>query len=84
MAAGNGYHRPAAGVKLRHDEGLDVTIDPPEIIEVEDTVVACNGGGGALGHPRVFLNLETDGAIDCPYCDRRFVLKAGAKQAGGH
>ncbi len=61
-----------------------MTIDPPEIIEVEDTVVACNGGGGALGHPRVFLNLETGGAIDCPYCDRRFVLKAGAAKSGGH
>ena len=84
MAAGNGYHRPAAGVKSRRDEGPDVTIDPPEIIEVEDTVVACNGGGGALGHPRVFLNLETDGFVDCPYCDRRFVLKAGAAKAGGH
>ena len=61
-----------------------MTIDPPEIIEVEDTVVACNGGGGALGHPRVFLNLETDGFVDCPYCDRRFVLKASAAKAGGH
>ena len=61
-----------------------MTIDPPETVEVEDTVVACNGGGGALGHPRVFLNLESDGAIDCPYCDRRFVLKAGAAKAGGH
>ena len=89
MVAGNGYHRPAAGVKRRggatgDHEGRCVTIDPPEIIEVEDTVVACNGGGGALGHPRVFLNLESDGAIDCPYCDRRFVLKAGAAKAGGH
>ena len=61
-----------------------MTIDPPEIIEVEDTVVACNGGGGVLGHPRVFLNLETDGFVDCPYCDRRFVLEAGAAKAGGH
>ena len=62
-----------------------MTIDPPEIIEVGDTVVSCNGGGGALGHPRVFLNLETDGAIDCPYCDRRFVLKANAAgTSGGH
>ena len=61
-----------------------MTIDPPETVEVEETVVACNGGGGALGHPRVFLNLESDGAIDCPYCDRRFVLKAGAEKAGGH
>ena len=61
-----------------------MTIDPPEIIEVEDTVVSCNGGGGALGHPRVFLNLESNGAIDCPYCDRRFVLKEGAAGTGGH
>ena len=61
-----------------------MTIDPPEIIEVDDTVVACNGGGGALGHPRVFLNLETDGFVDCPYCDRRFVLREGAASAGGH
>ena len=80
---------PAAGVKSRrgaasNDEGRPVTIDPPEIIEVEDAVVACNGGGGALGHPRVYLNLETNGAIDCPYCDRRFVLKEGAATAGGH
>ena len=61
-----------------------MTIDPPEIIEVDDTVVSCNGGGGALGHPRVFLNLESDGSIDCPYCDRRFVLKEGAAGTGGH
>ncbi len=60
-----------------------MTIDPPEIIEVAETVVACNGGGGALGHPRVFLNLETNGAVDCPYCDRRFVLKAEAVESGG-
>ena len=61
-----------------------MTIDPPEIIEVEDTVVACNGGGGALGHPRVYLNLETNGAVDCPYCDRRFVLKKAAAGSTGH
>ncbi len=61
-----------------------MTIDPPEIIEVDDTVVACNGGGGALGHPRVYLNLETDGFVDCPYCDRRFVLRKGAAGTGGH
>ena len=61
-----------------------MTIDPPEIIEVEETVVSCNGGGGALGHPRVFLNLESDGFIDCPYCDRRFVLKGGAAASAGH
>ncbi len=55
-------------------------IDPPEVIKVTDTTVACNGGG-ALGHPRVFLNLEGEGAVDCPYCDRRFVL--AREGAGG-
>lgn len=56
--------------------------DPPEIVEVDTTTVSCEGSGGALGHPRVYLNLETAGEIDCPYCDRRFVLKKGAKTPG--
>ena len=54
--------------------------DPPEVVEADDEIVACDGGG-ALGHPRVWLNLEGKGAIDCPYCDRRFVLRAGAAKA---
>lgn len=58
-------------------------LEPPEIIEVDSEVVACDGGG-ALGHPRVFLNMEGRGQIDCPYCDRRFVLKPGAVGQGGH
>ena len=49
--------------------------EPSEIIDVETPKVACDGGKGALGHPRVFLNMEGKGQIDCPYCGRRFVLK---------
>jgi uncharacterized Zn-finger protein len=56
---------------------------PTEIIEVENTVVACDGGNGDLGHPRVYLNVGKEGQIECPYCSRRYVLKAGAG-AGGH
>ncbi|MDJ0935800.1 MAG: zinc-finger domain-containing protein [Kiloniellales bacterium] len=63
---------------------MDAPLDPPEVVEVDSEIVACEGDGGALGHPRVFLNMEGKGQIDCPYCDRRFVLKAGAKAAGGH
>ena len=48
---------------------------PTEIIDVETPKVACDGGKGALGHPRVYLNMEGKGQIDCPYCGRRFVLK---------
>jgi uncharacterized Zn-finger protein len=53
----------------------------PETFEVETTRVSCDGIGGALGHPRVFLEMGDEGVVECPYCDRRFVLKTGA---GGH
>lgn len=56
---------------------------PPEIIEVETRKVACDGGG-ALGHPRVWLNLSLDGKVECPYCDRLFVLKPGTKLHDAH
>ncbi|MDP6833412.1 MAG: zinc-finger domain-containing protein [Alphaproteobacteria bacterium] len=49
----------------------------PETIEVDETTVRCDGGG-ELGHPAVYLNMGTKRQIECPYCDRRFTLKAGA------
>jgi uncharacterized Zn-finger protein len=57
---------------------------PPETIEVEDNVVACDGGGGALGHPRVYLTMSAEGAVECPYCDRKYVLKGGPDGGHGH
>jgi len=40
--------------------------------------VACDGGNGPLGHPRVFLHVDPDkgNGITCPYCSRVYVLKA--------
>ena len=43
-----------------------------------DSRVACNGGGGPLGHPKVWLTLGSDGQVTCPYCSRHF---AAAPQA---
>jgi len=57
-------------------------MEPFETIVVDHTVVACNGGGGPLGHPRVYLNLGADGKIECPYCSRLFVLRGRA--GAGH
>lgn len=34
--------------------------------------VACDGGGGALGHPKVFLELDAEGKVCCPYCSRLY------------
>jgi uncharacterized Zn-finger protein len=56
---------------------------PTEIITVTSRTVACDGGDGALGHPRVFLTIA-DRQILCPYCSRLFVLAAGAGADTGH
>ena len=51
-----------------------VVPEPPEVIVVHEHRVACDGGGGALGHPRVYLEMGGKGFVECGYCDRRFVL----------
>ena len=37
--------------------------EPFEVIIVETDRVACDGGGGALGHPKVYLNLGAEGHV---------------------
>ena len=59
---------------------------PLEITRVTHARVACDGatyipGGAALGHPRVWLQIDEHGYIDCGYCDRRFVLAGGPADA---
>ena len=67
--------------------------NPPETILTTSHRVKCDGsndipGDAALGHPRVWLEMDEHGYVDCGYCDRRFVLKGGpadgADQAGLH
>lgn len=60
------------------------SMTPPETVEVDQETVACDGGGGALGHPRVFLTLDGEGKVDCPYCGRRFALRPGTVRRAGH
>jgi NADH dehydrogenase (ubiquinone) Fe-S protein 6 len=57
--------------------------DAPETITVKTRRVSCDGAtdipsGAALGHPRVWLEIDEKGYVDCGYCDRRFVLNGGA------
>ncbi len=60
---------------------IDKPVGPaPETVETDSTRVMCDGGGGTLGHPRVYLEMGDESFVECPYCDRRFVLKAGASQ----
>lgn len=53
-------------------------VQAPEIVETDSTRNACDGDGVALGHPRVYLEMGDETSVECPYCDKRFVLKAGA------
>jgi uncharacterized Zn-finger protein len=58
----------------RKGHGMSTDIDAPETIEADNTGISCDGGG-ALGHPRVYLNMGGAGEVECPYCDRKFVLR---------
>jgi uncharacterized Zn-finger protein len=51
----------------------------PEVVVVRSKRVACDGVGGALGHPRVYLEMGEADFVECGYCDRRFVLAAGTE-----
>ncbi|HVN00446.1 MAG TPA: zinc-finger domain-containing protein [Caulobacteraceae bacterium] len=56
-------------------------VPPPEVIEVRSKRVACDGVGGALGHPRVWLEMGDADFVECLYCDRRFILAKGSEGA---
>lgn len=58
-----------------------MTTQAPETETVEATRIACDGGG-ALGHPRVWLTIPLDtGWVECGYCDKKFVLKGSQDTA---
>ena len=68
-----------------------MNIPPPETVFVDHARVSCDGASAirgpaagaasfhpaALGHPRIYLEIDEHGYVDCGYCDRRFVLKGG-------
>jgi len=63
---------------------MTVSTTPRESKKVADdaTEVACDGGGGALGHPVVYLRFEQRDTVDCYYCGQRFARTAAAASHG--
>ena len=71
--------------------GLGMSETPSDLIAetvpVDTKRVSCDGAsairGGdrfrpaALGHPKVYLEIDDSGYVDCGYCDRRFILRGG-------
>jgi len=53
-----------------------MTTQAPETEVVDSFRIACDGGGGALGHPRVWLQIPPDlGYVECGYCDKKYIHK---------
>lgn len=46
-----------------------------ELQVVSSSNVSCDGGGGALGHPKIYLDMGKEKKIVCPYCSKLFVLE---------
>ena len=56
--------------------------DAPETSFTDSARVKCDGAAdirtsAALGHPRVWLEIDEKGYVECGYCDHRFVLRGG-------
>ncbi|PHR60999.1 MAG: zinc-finger domain-containing protein [Robiginitomaculum sp.] len=47
----------------------------PETVTVSEHRVSCDGGGGALGHPKVYMEMGQESSVRCKYCDKVFELK---------
>ncbi|XP_075068924.1 NADH dehydrogenase [ubiquinone] iron-sulfur protein 6, mitochondrial [Mixophyes fleayi] len=46
------------------------------VSEVKSRIVSCDGGGGALGHPKVYINLDKETKTGtCGYCGLQFKQK---------
>ncbi|KAF2465187.1 NADH-ubiquinone oxidoreductase [Lindgomyces ingoldianus] len=55
--------RPYAAIELIHKQPVRWT---------KERVVSCDGGGGPLGHPRVFINVDKPKICWCTYCGLPF------------
>lgn len=57
-------------------------MNQPEVVVVATRKVACDGVGGALGHPKVWYDMSEQDYVECKYCDRVFALKGGSRDPG--
>jgi NADH dehydrogenase (ubiquinone) Fe-S protein 6 len=62
----NGYTKPApqAAIELIHRQPVRWT---------HKRIMECDGGGGPLGHPRIFINLDKPEICACTYCGLPYV-----------
>lgn len=52
-----------------------------DIIMVSKRRVSCDGGGGALGHPKVWMDMGLETEVICKYCGQLFRLRPDSDNA---
>ncbi|KAF7784311.1 hypothetical protein Agabi119p4_476 [Agaricus bisporus var. burnettii] len=74
--------RPGLGSSPRFEQtNIDLQPNPLSAMElvsqepvrvVDGRKAVCDGGGGPLGHPKIYINLDKPGPRACGYCGLRF------------
>ncbi|GAB9469949.1 Nadh:ubiquinone oxidoreductase, ndufs6/13 kda subunit [Globisporangium polare] len=65
----------------RHRSDAEQRIAQLPVVEVDGDVAVCDGGGGALGHPLEYIQLDTvkhHAVQTCKYCGVRYKQKEGS------
>lgn len=63
------------------NKNFAVDLVAAEPIVVSDLRVVCSGSAGALGHPKIYINIDSDGEHVCNYSGRRFIRSKFYDQA---
>ncbi|MFB0995009.1 MAG: zinc-finger domain-containing protein [Paracoccaceae bacterium] len=59
-----------------------MALEAPETEITASRKVACDGGEGALGHPRVWLFIPLEkGFVECGYCDKCYLHESSVGTA---
>lgn len=64
------------------ENGQSPAASDDDVVIVSSTRVMCEGSGGALGHPRTWLDMGAETSVSCKYCDRLFKLDPNADPSG--
>jgi uncharacterized Zn-finger protein len=67
-------------LKIRKDR-IDTPNPPTEPRKTEGVTTSC-AGGGPMGHPQIFLALQSGAPVKCPYCNQEFIASGSFSKIG--
>ena len=61
---------------------IDTFVQKPRIVNTKS--ISCDGGGGASGHPNVYLYINDNNEVTCPYCSQKFIFNNSKSRVTRH